>query len=146
MKNKKIICLLLAATLSTISVASQPNPLYNTTTNNIQINTGENYAITSQYNKANTNFTRGSGFIIRPELYSGLFATIGYQINPYAKISGGLGFGLDEYGGVVTSLGIRAYTSESIWATMFDYHIGFVSIQGLNIQLLVVPATKTSTL
>lgn len=80
-----------------------------------------------------TGFTRGSGFVIRPELYSGLFATIGYQINPYVQLSGGFGFGLDQYGGVVTALGIRTYTSESKWAAMFDYHIGFASIQGLNL-------------
>ena len=47
-------------------------------------------------------FTRGSGFVIRPELYSGLFATLGYQINPYVQLSGGFGFGLDAYGGFVT--------------------------------------------
>lgn len=78
-------------------------------------------------------FTRGSGFVIRPELYSGLFATLGYQINPYVQLSGGFGFGLDAYGGFVTSLGVRTYTSDKNWAAMFDYHIGLVCIKGLNL-------------
>lgn len=78
-------------------------------------------------------FTRGSGFVIRPELYSGLFATLGYQINPYVQLSGGFGFGLDQYGGTITALGIRTYTSDANWAAMFDYHVGFASIQGLNL-------------
>lgn len=73
-------------------------------------------------------YTRGSGFVIRPELYSGLFATFGYQANPYVQLSGGFGFGLDAYGGFVTSLGLRTYTSDANWAAMFDYHIGYVSI------------------
>ena len=78
-------------------------------------------------------YTRGSGFVIRPELYSGLFATLGYQINPYVQLSGGVGFGLDQYGGMATTFGIRTYTSEKPWAAMFDYHIGFASIQGLSL-------------
>ena len=78
-------------------------------------------------------YTRGNGFIVRPELYSGLFATIGYQINPYVQLSGGIGFGLDEYGGLVTNLGARAYTSPTSWAAFIDYHIGFISIQGINL-------------
>lgn len=80
-----------------------------------------------------SSFSRGNGFVIRPELYSGLFATFGYQINPYVQLSGGFGFGLDSYGGSITSLGVRTYTSDANWAAMFDYHIGFVSIQGLNL-------------
>lgn len=76
-------------------------------------------------------FTRGSGFVIRPELYSGINATLGYQINPYIQISGGLGFGID--GGFVTSFGARAYTSDNNWAGMFDYHIGIVNFSGWNL-------------
>lgn len=76
-------------------------------------------------------FTRGSGFVIRPELYSGLFASMGYQINPYVQLSGDIGFGLDQYGGIAYTIGFRIYTSESPWSAMFDYHIGMVNIQGL---------------
>ena len=50
------------------------------------------------------NYTRGSGFVIRPELYSGLFATIGYQFNPYVQLSGGVGVGLDQNGGTAITL------------------------------------------
>ena len=80
-----------------------------------------------------SSFTRGRGFIVRPELYSGLFATFGYQINPYVQLSGGIGFGLDQYGGTSTSLGIRTYTSDTKFAVMFDYHIGLVNFQGLGL-------------
>lgn len=78
-------------------------------------------------------YTRGSGFVIRPELYSGLFATFGYQINPYVQLSGGFGFGLDAYGGFITAIGVRTYTSDANWAAMFDYHIGVINIQGFNL-------------
>ena len=79
------------------------------------------------------NFTRGSGFVIRPELYSGLFATIGYQINPYVQLSGGVGVGLDQNGGTAITLGVRTYTSDIAWAAMFDYHIGFANIEGIDL-------------
>lgn len=85
------------------------------------------------YDTQRMEYTRGSGFVIRPELYSGLFATLGYQINPYVQLSGGVGFGLDQYGGVITAFGIRTYTSDRPWAAMFDYQIGFASIQGLSL-------------
>lgn len=95
---------------------------------------GNSYAQDNdKWNFSGSDFSRGTGFVIRPELYSGLFATLGYQINPYVQISGGVGFGLDAYGGFITSLGIRTYTSDANWAAMFDYHIGFISIQGLNL-------------
>jgi hypothetical protein len=84
-----------------------------------------------KWNFDGLGYTRGSGFVIRPELYSGLFATIGYQFNPYVQISGGFGFGLDSYGGSIISLGVRTYTSDANWAAIFDYHLGLVNIQGL---------------
>lgn len=86
----------------------------------------------NKWDFSGAGYTRGNGFVIRPELYSGLFASLGYQINPYVQLSGGFGFGLDAYGGFITSLGIRTYTSDAHWAAIFDYHIGFVSIQGLS--------------
>jgi len=76
-------------------------------------------------------YTRGSGFVIRPELYSGFFATIGYQINPYVQLSGGLGFGAD--GGSGVSFGVRTYTADAPWAAIFDYHIGTVNGMGLSL-------------
>lgn len=76
-------------------------------------------------------YTRGSGFVVRPEMYSGFFATIGYQINPFVQISGGIGFGLD--GGFGTTLGLRTYTSDTPWSAIFDYHIGLVNIMGVGL-------------
>lgn len=93
-----------------------------------------NISYSQQENKSElskTEFTRGSGFVIRPELYSGVNATLGYQINPYVQISGGFGFGID--GGFLTSFGVRAYTSDKNWAGMFDYHIGLVNFSGYNL-------------
>lgn len=78
-------------------------------------------------------FTRGSGFVIRPELYSGLLATFGYQVNPYIQLSGSIGFGFGEYSTLVTVIGIRAYTSDKSWAAFFDYHGGFESLSGINV-------------
>lgn len=77
-------------------------------------------------------YTRGSGMVVRPELYSGLFAELGYQINPYVQVGGGFGFGIDEMGGTCFMAGIRAYTSDSRFAGMFDYHVGALSLQGYN--------------
>lgn len=76
-----------------------------------------------------TGYTRGSGFVVRPELYNGLFANLGYQINPYIQLSGGLGVGFD--GGFATTIGARAYTSKTKWVAMFDYHFGVVWFQGM---------------
>ncbi|MBQ3709896.1 MAG: hypothetical protein II887_04250, partial [Bacteroidales bacterium] len=36
-------------------------------------------------------YTRGKGFFVRPDVYGGLFANVGYQINPYLQISVGPG-------------------------------------------------------
>lgn len=114
MKTKSICCFIAAMTISFAACAGN---------------------ISAQDNNKWTfdDYTRGSGFVIRPELYSGLFATLGYQINPYVQLSGGIGFGLDQYGGMITALGIRTYTSDANWAAMFDYHIGLISIQGLSL-------------
>ena len=66
--------------------------------------------------KSNHSFTRGDGFVIRPELYRGIFANFGYQINPYVQVYVGLGYsdGLDG------ALGLRAYTGDANWVAMFD--------------------------
>lgn len=93
-----------------------------------------NISYSQQDNKwdfSELEFTRGKGFVIRPELYSGVNATLGYQINPYVQLSGGFGFGLD--GGFLTSFGVRTYTSDNDWAGMFDYHIGLVNYSGWNL-------------
>lgn len=69
-----------------------------------------------------SSFTRGSGFFIRPELHGGLFATFGYQINPFIQTELSFGLGHLAYGfwGLSSSLGARAYTADADWAAMFD--------------------------
>ena len=65
-------------------------------------------------------FTRGKGFLIRPELYSGLFVNGGYQFNPFWQVS--LGVGATTEGALLSQLGVRVYTNKDNWAGMFDYH------------------------
>ena len=33
------------------------------------------------------DYTRGRGFFVRPEMYGGFFANVGYQISPYVQVS-----------------------------------------------------------
>ena len=37
------------------------------------------------------SYTRGRGFFVRPEMYGGFFANVGYQISPYVQVSVGPG-------------------------------------------------------
>ncbi len=62
------------------------------------------------------SFTRGHGFVIRPELYRGLFASLGYQINPYVQTFLSVGYG----DGLESALGVRTYTGDANWVAMFD--------------------------
>lgn len=77
----------------------------------------------------NAVFSR-EGVVIRPELYSGLFVEAGYQFNPYFQLTGGLGFGLDGFGGLVKTLGGRAYFSSTNFTPFADYHFSFFSFDG----------------
>ena len=79
------------------------------------------------------DYTRGSGFVIRPELNNGLLATLGYQINPYIMLEGSLGFDLTGYAVMITIIGARAYTSGKPWAAFFDYRVGAESVSGYSI-------------
>ena len=74
-----------------------------------------------------SNYTRGKGFLIRPELYNGFFVNGGYQFNPFWQVSIGAGVSIDP--AFVTHAGVRAYTNEGKWAGMIDYkaRIGKVS-------------------
>lgn len=65
-------------------------------------------------------FTRGKGFLIRPELYSGLFVNGGYQFNPFWQVSLGVGATIDR--AWLSQVGVRVYTNKGNWAGMFDYH------------------------
>ncbi|MBR1798859.1 MAG: hypothetical protein IJ761_03040 [Bacteroidales bacterium] len=79
------------------------------------------------------NYTRGSGFVIRPELNNGLLATLGYQINPHIMIEGSIGFGLGDPAAITTVVGARAYASDRPWTIFFDYRIGTESVSGYSI-------------
>lgn len=76
-----------------------------------------------------SSYNRGSGFVMRPELYGGFFFNAGYQINPYIQVTGGVGITIDPT--FVIHAGARAYTSPNRWAAMFDYHIGTIVGYGL---------------
>lgn len=78
-----------------------------------------------------SSFTRGSGFVIRPELYRGFYGSFGYQFNPYVQSFVSVGYG----DGLAFALGARAYTNDNNWAGMFDTRLSLTNfyIYGLSI-------------
>ena len=73
--------------------------------------------------KEATPFSRKKGFVIRPEIYRGFYASFGYQFNPYLQTFLGIGYG----DGFESTLGIRAYTGDAKWAAMFDLRLGLTN-------------------
>ena len=71
-------------------------------------------------------FTRGHGFFLRPELYRGLYLTLGMQVNPFMQIQASIGYG----DGVTASGGFRFYTNDNKWAGMFDVRYSRVNLNG----------------
>lgn len=76
-------------------------------------------------------YTRSDCYIVRPELYSGLFVEAGYQFNPYLQLSGGVGFGLDGVGGLCWTIGGRAYFTPTKFTPFIDYHFATVNYEGI---------------
>lgn len=80
------------------------------------------------------DYTRGRGFFVRPDLYGGFFANVGYQISPYVQVSVGPGAlflfnttGNDVSVGFTGSVhgGVRVYThGNNPWSALIDYHVG----------------------
>ena len=79
------------------------------------------------------DYTRGSGFFVRPDVYGGFFANVGYQISPYVQVSVGPGalFLLNNTGNDVSvdfkgtvHGGVRVYTGKNPWTGFVDYHAG----------------------
>ena len=80
------------------------------------------------------DYTRGRGFFVRPDVYGGFFANVGYQISPYVQVSVGPGalflfnntsnnVSVDFVGTVHG--GVRVYTSgNNPWSALIDYHVG----------------------
>ena len=83
-------------------------------------------------------YTRGKGFFVRPDVYGGFFANVGYQINPYLQISVGPGALLlvDNSSNFSVELagtahgGIRVYTGRNPWTGFIDYHVGAFRYEG----------------
>lgn len=86
-------------------------------------------------------YTRGQGFFVRPELYGGIFANVGYQINPYVQLSVGPGASLLVKSDAPISLdsfvpvamghgGVRVYTNKHKWAGIVDYHASVFKYEG----------------
>ena len=71
-------------------------------------------------NMKSYSFTRGRGFFIRPEFYRGLFATCGYQFNPYLQTFLSAGYGDD----ITFAAGVRVYTNDNNGAGMIDTRAG----------------------
>ncbi len=72
------------------------------------------------------DYTRGRGFFVRPEMYGGFFANVGYQISPYVQVSVGPGvLLLINQAGNSVSVDVRVYTSgKNPWSALIDYHVG----------------------
>lgn len=79
------------------------------------------------------DYTRGRGFFVRPEMYGGFFANVGYQISPYVQVSVGPGVLLliNQAGNNVSvdikgtvHGGVRVYTGKNPWTGLIDYHVG----------------------
>lgn len=68
-----------------------------------------------------SSFTRGHGFVIRPEFYRGIYASFGYQFNPFIQSYFSIGYG----DAMTLYVGLRCYTNDSNWAGMFDTRFGF---------------------
>ena len=79
------------------------------------------------------SYTRGKGFFVRPDMYGGFFANVGYQFNPYVQVSAGPGLMLIigntgnnytlDFAGTVHG-GVRVYTGKKPWTGFVDYHVG----------------------
>lgn len=89
-------------------------------------------------NNGYNSFTRGQGFVIRPELYRGLYASLGYQINPYVQtfVSFGYGEGLEG------ALGVRAYTGDANWVAMFDLRASVTNFEIPGVSLVAGASFK----
>ena len=79
------------------------------------------------------DYTRGRGFFVRPEMYGGFFANVGYQISPYVQVSVGPGVlllinqaGNNVSVGIKGTVhgGVRVYTGKNPWTGLIDYHVG----------------------
>ncbi len=87
------------------------------------------------------SYTRGKGFFVRPDIYGGLFANVGYQFNPYVQISAGPGVlllinntgNLSIDFAVTAHGGIRVYTGQNPWTGMIDYHVGTFRYEGYQV-------------
>ena len=76
-----------------------------------------------------SEFSRGQGYFIRPELYGAVMAEFGYQINPNFQFSLGAGMELAENAAIPEFvLGLRTYATDSKWTAFFDYHIGLLLV------------------
>jgi hypothetical protein len=77
-------------------------------------------------------FTRGSGFVIRPELYRGFYGSFGYQFNPYIQSFISIGYG----DGLSGAIGARAYTNDNNWAGMFDLRCSLTNFNVFGVSLV----------
>lgn len=77
-----------------------------------------------------STFTRGQGFLVRPEMYGGFLLNVGYQFNPYFQVTVGAGVTIDP--STIAQAGVRVYTNKGNWAGMIDYHYCRGNYRGTN--------------
>ncbi len=76
----------------------------------------------SHYNFASGSFrfSRSYGFVVRPELYRGFYASVGYQFNPWVQVFGSAGYG----DGITGTAGVRFYFTNSPFTGFADVRLG----------------------
>ena len=83
------------------------------------LNPGKSYATID-----GSDYSRWTGFFIRPELNGGLSVAFGYQFNPFFQFSSGIGAELNESEAFPEiNLGFRAYASDKKVTLFIDYHL-----------------------
>jgi len=96
-------------------------PAGNTRLESVSLYDGQQ-SLNVQQGNYRSSYTRGSGFVIRPELYRGFYLSLGYQINPFVQPLLSVGIGGD---GFACSAGTRIYTNEGDWAGMIDVRANY---------------------
>lgn len=84
------------------------------------------------------SFSRGRGFVVRPELHRGLYVSIGYQISPDVQTFLSVGYG----DGKECALGVRTYTGRADWVAMADLRLSLTDFSIPGASLVIGPCYK----
>ena len=133
-----VVMLLSGSTFAQSALLSRPNEGFGLSPELVMNQPSTFSRSTNASSKGYSSYTRGSGFYVRPELYRGLFVTLGYQFNPYVQSIVSVGYG----DGITGSIGARAYTNDGNWAAMFDLRLSTINFSIHGISLVAGAAYK----